>query len=666
MVTMVMEMNTNYTKWSYHGHKQHHLLLAAFALILFALLGVSASSLVNTRQQQQQQQPQQHHSQNISRHTSKAYETNKIVARMARTHSTTLHNTIVNLNAIRLTEDDGGGDGGDEAVHKGVGQEKKSMLNGKVLFNFTSVLHALLLEDPSFSASPLSASASDVHDLDLNTIRLELLPIARNYINTNNKINSDNRRYMETGDETIREDENDEEKEKEKEKKEKDDADDDDEGEKKYFYISQMCLMLNTSLLGGRADALDRERLVDERLCTSSSSFSSSSSSSNPNNNNNDNNGADDGYCQIELKIAVYTRRRAITTAHTKSTMIKNKNENKSKSKMKMKKSLFKLLVLPVRILDVNDQAPTFKHAHYYLNISENLAGTTPQRPYVVPLEAPVDLDSSRDHAVQECELLPLLGEDHGDHGDHGDHDDHDDHDAMKKSESPLTWPFRVVYVAEKKLLFLHVLDVLDREKKNSYLLTLTCTDYSLNTSSSSSSLSSSSSTNEQWTAVNNGVKQKKKKQKKNANATTLLHISVLDANDNIPYFIKPIIYHHHSHSPHSPLNPLLVDDDVENTNLVSCVNVSVVENVAVHTLLRIRAIDADDPLTPNGQRDYSLPSELNTELVTRLFAIHPHTGDITVNNGYYGNHGNHGNEDKDKERDESSQRRASSSHQFD
>ena len=123
-------------------------------------------------------------------------------------------------------------------------------------------------------------------------------------------------------------------------------------------------------------------------------------------------------HCEFELKIALYYFH----------------NANKRK--------LSNLFIVPIEIADLNDNAPTFKHPVYYLNISENLVSNLS-----IPLEArPYDLDQNENENMS-C--------------------------FLNGSEYE-----NIFEIKQNKLqLYLHVMQSLDRERVSKYSLMLACAD---------------------------------------------------------------------------------------------------------------------------------------------------------------------------------------------
>ena len=97
---------------------------------------------------------------------------------------------------------------------------------------------------------------------------------------------------------------------------------------------------------------------------------------------------------------------------------------------------------MPIEIADLNDNAPTFKHPVYYLNISENLVSNLS-----IPLEArPYDLDQNENENMS-C--------------------------FLNGSEYE-----NIFEIKQNKLqLYLHVMQSLDRERVSKYSLMLACAD---------------------------------------------------------------------------------------------------------------------------------------------------------------------------------------------
>lgn len=133
------------------------------------------------------------------------------------------------------------------------------------------------------------------------------------------------------------------------------------------------------------------------------------------------------GECEMDEQTA-----GDVCTLHVKVALYNNES------------TLVNLFILPVAVLDVNDQRPKFKSNVYRVNVSENLAART-----IIPLEMPVDLDSDKFN-VKECHLI-----------------------ANQSAESL----FEVMFSPVAKSLSLAVNGPLDRENMSSYALILVCAD---------------------------------------------------------------------------------------------------------------------------------------------------------------------------------------------
>lgn len=176
------------------------------------------------------------------------------------------------------------------------------------------------------------------------------------------------------------------------------------------FYINNTQLTLN---LGGK---LDREHLINEKQCETQDNLD----------------------CVFRIRIAAYDGSN----------------------------SMVAIYIIPIMVLDSNDNKPQFRHTIYRLNISENLLQATQ-----IPLDAPVDHDSA-ENGIRECQI--------------------ENNTNLKQ--------FEAFYNRETHRLHLLIKQSLDRENTSQYDLIVKCSD-GLNF------------------------------------ARTKLHIDVLDANDNVPYF---------------------------------------------------------------------------------------------------------------------------------